>query len=200
MPFYVKCPVVVVLLDITAAINTVDHAVLCGHISTTMLAYLVSTKWFTFYFTETFCHDCHSLVLLPLVVCHKAPIGSIIARHFVFLVMQTTYIFICLWSQESVLYLINWERIIWSSTTIYFHGLLSLLVLLSSLVHSFFLRMFHTAELATPTVFAMSLMGLFWFFSLMISAGYVNNLTIQFNFDSLVTIRFSIHFLIISRT
>ena len=43
---------------------------------------------------------------------------------------------------------------------------MGLLVLLSSPVH-FFLRMFQTVDLATPNVFAISLIGLFWFFSLM---------------------------------
>ncbi len=44
-----------------------------------------------------------------------------------------------------------------------------LLVLLSSPVRSFFLRMFQTVVLATPNVFAISLMGLFCFFSLMMA-------------------------------
>ncbi len=43
------------------------------------------------------------------------------------------------------------------------------LVLLSSPVHSFFLRMFRTVVLATPNVFSISLMGLFCFFSLMMA-------------------------------
>ncbi len=43
------------------------------------------------------------------------------------------------------------------------------LVLLSSPVRSFFLRMFQTVVLATPNVFAISLMGLFCFFSLMMA-------------------------------
>ncbi len=44
-----------------------------------------------------------------------------------------------------------------------FRGLPGLLVLLSSPVRSFFLRMFQTVVLATPNVFAISLMGLFCF-------------------------------------
>ena len=59
------------------------------------------------------------------------------------------------------------ERIILSSTTVVFRGLPGLLVLLSSPMPSFFLRM--TVDLATPNVFAMSLIGLFWFFSLMMA-------------------------------
>ncbi len=42
-------------------------------------------------------------------------------------------------------------------------GLPGLLVLLSSPVRSFFLRMFQTVVLAMPNVFAISLMGLFCF-------------------------------------
>ncbi len=61
------------------------------------------------------------------------------------------------------------ERILRSSTTVVFRGLPGLLVLLSSPVHSFFLRMFQTVVLATPNVFAISLMGLFCFFSLMMA-------------------------------
>ncbi len=56
------------------------------------------------------------------------------------------------------------ERILRSSTTVVFRGLPGLLVLLSSPVRSFFLRMFQTVVLATPNVFAISLMGLFCFF------------------------------------
>ena len=48
-------------------------------------------------------------------------------------------------------------------------GLPGLLVLLSSTVRSFFLRMFQTVDLAKPNVFAISLIGLFWFFSLMMA-------------------------------
>ncbi len=61
------------------------------------------------------------------------------------------------------------EIIIQSSTTVVFRGLPGLLVLLSSPVRSFFLRMFQTVVLATPNVFAISLMGLFCFFSLMMA-------------------------------
>ncbi len=61
------------------------------------------------------------------------------------------------------------ERILRSSTTVVFHGLPGLLVLPSSPVRSFFLRMFQTVVLATPNVFAISLMGLFCFFSLMMA-------------------------------
>ena len=61
------------------------------------------------------------------------------------------------------------EIIILLSTTVVFRGLPGLLVLLSSPVHSFFLRMFQTVDLATPNVFAISLIGLFWFFSLMMA-------------------------------
>ena len=60
------------------------------------------------------------------------------------------------------------ERIL-SSTTFVFRGLTGLLVLLSSPVHSVFIRMFQTVDLATPNVFAISLIGLFWFFSLMMA-------------------------------
>ncbi len=56
-----------------------------------------------------------------------------------------------------------------TSTTVVFRGLPGLLVLLSSPVRSFFLRMFQTVVLATPNVFAISLMGLFCFFSLMMA-------------------------------
>ncbi len=61
------------------------------------------------------------------------------------------------------------ERILRSSTTVVFRGLPGLLVSLSSPVRSFFLRMFQTVVLATPNVFAISLMGLFCFFSLMMA-------------------------------
>jgi len=61
------------------------------------------------------------------------------------------------------------ERILRLSTTVVFRGLLGLLVLLSSPVHSFFLRMFQTVDLVTPKVFAISLMGLFRFISLMMA-------------------------------
>ena len=61
------------------------------------------------------------------------------------------------------------ERNLLSSTTVVFHGLPGLLVLLSSPVHSFFVRMFQTVDLATLNVFAISLMGLFCFFSLMMA-------------------------------
>ena len=61
------------------------------------------------------------------------------------------------------------ERILLSSTTVVFRGLPGLLVLLSSPVRSFFLRMFQTVDLATPNVFAISLIGLFWVFSLMMA-------------------------------
>ena len=57
------------------------------------------------------------------------------------------------------------ERILLSSTIVVFHGLPGLLVLLSSLVHSFFLRIFQTVDWATLNVSAISLTGLFWFFS-----------------------------------
>ena len=40
---------------------------------------------------------------------------------------------------------------------------------LSSPVRSFFLRTFQTVDLATPNVSAISLIGLFWFFSLMMA-------------------------------
>ena len=43
----------------------------------------------------------------------------------------------------------------------YVRGLPGLLVLQSSVVCSFFLRMYHTVDLATPNVSAISLMGLF---------------------------------------
>ena len=55
-----------------------------------------------------------------------------------------------------------------SSTTVVFRDLPGLLVLLSSPVYSFFLGMFRTVVLATPYV-AISPMGLFWFFSLMMA-------------------------------
>ena len=58
------------------------------------------------------------------------------------------------------------EIILLSSTAVVFRGLPGLLVLLSSPVRSFFLRMFQTVDLATPNVFAISLIGLFWFSSL----------------------------------
>ncbi len=61
------------------------------------------------------------------------------------------------------------KRILRSSTTVVFRGLPGLLVLLSSPVRSFFLRMFQTVVLATPNVFAISLMGLFCFFNLMMA-------------------------------
>ncbi len=61
------------------------------------------------------------------------------------------------------------ERILRSSTTVVFRGLPGLLVLLSSPVRSFLLRMFQTVVLATPNVFAISLKGLFCFFSLMMA-------------------------------
>ncbi len=61
------------------------------------------------------------------------------------------------------------HAILRSSTTVVFRGLPGLLVLLSSPVRSFFLRMFQTVVLATPNVFAISLMGLFSFFSLMMA-------------------------------
>ena len=61
------------------------------------------------------------------------------------------------------------EIILLSSTTVVFHGLPGLLALLSSPVRSFFIRMFQTVDLATPNVFAISLIGLFWFFSLMMA-------------------------------
>ena len=61
------------------------------------------------------------------------------------------------------------EIILLSSTTVVFHGLPGLLVLLSSPVRSFFLIMFQTVDLATPIVFAISLIGLFWFFSLILA-------------------------------
>ena len=61
------------------------------------------------------------------------------------------------------------ERILPSFTTVVFRGHPGLLVLLSSPVCSFFLRMFQTVDLATPNVFAISLMGLFCFFSLMMA-------------------------------
>ena len=61
------------------------------------------------------------------------------------------------------------EIIILSSTTVVFRGLPGLFVLLSSPVRYFFLRMFQTVDLATPNVFAISLISLFWFFSLMMA-------------------------------
>ena len=48
-----------------------------------------------------------------------------------------------------------------SSTTVVFRGLPGVLVLLSSPVCSFFLRMKQTADLSTADVSALSLMGLF---------------------------------------
>ncbi len=80
---------------------------------------------------------------------------------------DTTYTYLL----ESVLDLANCcegcfftrERILRSSTTVVFRGLPGLLVLRSSPVRSFFLRMFQTVVLATPNVFAISLMGLFCF-------------------------------------
>ena len=56
------------------------------------------------------------------------------------------------------------ERIIWSSTTVVFRGLPGLLVLLSSPVHSLFLRM-----IWPHLMLLLSLMGLFRFFSLMMA-------------------------------
>ena len=75
----------------------------------------------------------------------------------------------CSWSGQLLWFFFTREIIILSSTTVVFRGLPGLLVLLSSPVHSFFLRMFQTVDLATPNVFAISLIGLFWFFSLMMA-------------------------------
>ncbi len=60
------------------------------------------------------------------------------------------------------------ERILRSSTTAVLHGHPGLFMLLSSPVHSFFLRMYQTVDLATPNVSAISLMDLFCFWSLKI--------------------------------
>ncbi len=77
----------------------------------------------------------------------------------------------CSWSGQLLwrVFFFTRERILRSSTTVVFRGLPGLLVLLSSPVRSFFLRMFQTVVLATPNVFAISLMGLFYFFSLMMA-------------------------------
>ncbi len=57
------------------------------------------------------------------------------------------------------------ERILRSSTTVVLRGHPGLFMLLSSLVPSFFLRMYQTVDLATPNAPAISLMDLFWFWS-----------------------------------
>ncbi len=61
------------------------------------------------------------------------------------------------------------ERILRSSTTVVFVVLPGLLVLLSSPCAFLLLRMFQTVVLATPNVFAISLMGLFVFSALMMA-------------------------------
>ncbi len=60
------------------------------------------------------------------------------------------------------------EMILWSSTTVVLCGRPGLFMLLGSPVHSFFLRMYQTVDLATPNVPAISLMDLFCFWSLTI--------------------------------
>ncbi len=77
----------------------------------------------------------------------------------------------CSWSGQLLwrVFFFTRERILRPSTTVVFRGLPGLLVLLSSPARSFFLRMFQTVVLATPNVFAISLMGLFCFFSLMMA-------------------------------
>ncbi len=56
------------------------------------------------------------------------------------------------------------ERILRSSTTVVFRGLPGLLVLLSSPVRFFFLRMFQTVVLATPNFFGYLSDGFVLFF------------------------------------
>ncbi len=60
------------------------------------------------------------------------------------------------------------ERILRSSTTVFLHGRPGLFMLLSSPVRSFFLRMYQTVDLTTPSVHAIYLMDLFCFWSLTI--------------------------------
>ncbi len=66
----------------------------------------------------------------------------------------------CSWSGQLLWRVVFFtrERILRSSTTVVFRGLPGLLVLLSSPVRSFFLRMFQTVVLATPNV----LLSLWW--------------------------------------
>ena len=67
-----------------------------------------------------------------------------------------------------------------SSTLVVFNNRPCLFVLLSSPVHSFFLMMYQIADLATPKVCAISLIGLFCFCRLMMAL----QLTIGFKFSS----------------
>ena len=61
------------------------------------------------------------------------------------------------------------ERILLSSTTVVFRGPSGSFCVAELTVCSFFLRMFQTVDLATPNVFALSLISLFRFFSLMMA-------------------------------
>uniref|UniRef100_A0A0E9X426 Uncharacterized protein n=1 Tax=Anguilla anguilla TaxID=7936 RepID=A0A0E9X426_ANGAN len=58
------------------------------------------------------------------------------------------------------------ESILWSSTTVVFHGLVGCLVLLSSPEHSCFLTMYKTVYFDTPNILTISLMNLFRLFRL----------------------------------
>ena len=92
--------------------------------------------------------------------------GEVFSR---LLTLTHIHLLFLIWPTVVERFFFSREIILMPSTTVVFHGLPGLLVLLSSPVRSFFLRMFQTVDLAMPNVFAISLIGLFWFFSLMMA-------------------------------
>jgi len=101
-----------VLLDVTAAFDTVDHAVLLSHLEQYVGIHGTALKWFMSYLSNrTFSmmigdlsSSCASLscgvpqgsILGPILFSlYMLPLGSIIARHNLFTVMQMICKFIC---------------------------------------------------------------------------------------------------------
>ena len=93
-----KCPVVLVLLDLTAAFDTVDHAVLLSRLKNYVGIHGTALKWFTSYLSSrTFsvmvadlsspsaplsCGVPQGSILGPILFSlYMLPLGSIIARH-----------------------------------------------------------------------------------------------------------------------
>uniref|UniRef100_A0A671US34 Reverse transcriptase domain-containing protein n=1 Tax=Sparus aurata TaxID=8175 RepID=A0A671US34_SPAAU len=107
-----KCPVVLVLLDLTAAFDTVDHSVLLSRLNNYVGIHGTELKWFTSYLSSrTFsvmvgdlssssaplsCGVPQGSILGPILFSlYMLPLGSIIARHNICTVMQMTYKSIC---------------------------------------------------------------------------------------------------------
>ncbi len=121
-------------------------------------------KWSGYFFWQSLIWPCLHLVVNPLYLLWWS---LLLIVDFDSDTPTTNRVFVT-WLDVVKGFFFTMERILHSSTTVVLRGRLGLFMLLSSPVRSFFLRMYHTVDLATPNVPAISLMDLFCFWSLTI--------------------------------